>query len=424
MIEWELTEPEQGEANDSNNMNTTQDQDTEEESHHHDLRKKSRTNREQGPTKKPKKKKEKDNNQGLRKTRQTKLVTQETDLQKIIDNIQDENKRNNDKLDAITQELSTTKAQLKKQEKRKQETQTGNRKTQDRKKRCTQRNRRTSEGTKRHQRRKQNRSSKQLRPSPTNSGIHKWTTRTHDNRKKHQTNRRLQHDHLTWIPGNGHSDTNTPNKNIHLRRRNRMGRNYGHTGQGQHTLDHGWHQQHQTRRNSSTMRHQTSQNDQHPRQEQYPIQHPPDPPSYRNIGRDTNFCNRETIKFNYKLAEKHDTISMEPLKTDRSMIAHDGIHLTNNACIILGPEIIEKCRNINKYPERQATKTETSVTVTVNNDPAEHQDPTPRTTQPTDTVSEIFNTDKIRAGRIIGKKRNQHTQYQEQHPSRNSKNRN
>ena len=128
------------------------------------------------------------------------------------------------------------------------------------------------------------------------------------------------------------------------------------------------------------------------------------PPSYRIIGRDTNFCNRETIKFNYKLAEKHDTISMEPLGTDRSMIAHGGIHLTDNACIILGPEIIEKCRNINKYPERQATKTETSVTVTVNNDPAEHQDPTPRTTQPTDTVSEIFNTDKIRAGRIIGKK--------------------
>ena len=121
MIEGELTEPEQEEANDSNITNTTQDLDTEEESHHHDPRKKSRTKREQGPAKKPKKKKEKDSNQGLRKTRQTERATQETDLQKIIDNIQDENKRNNDKLDEITQELSTTKAQLenKKKENRK-----------------------------------------------------------------------------------------------------------------------------------------------------------------------------------------------------------------------------------------------------------------------------------------------------------------
>ena len=49
------------------------------------------------------------------------------------------------------------------------------------------------------------------------------------------------------------------------------------------------------------------------------------PPSYRNSGRDTHFCSRETTKFNITLA-----ISMEDIETDRNLIAHDGIQLTDD----------------------------------------------------------------------------------------------
>ena len=88
-----------------------------------------------------------------------------------------------------------------------------------------------------------------------------------DNLTKHQTSRRLQYDNLAWIPGNGRSKPNPINKNIHLERRNGIGRNTGRTGQGQHTLDHGWQQQYQTWRNSPAIRHQTPQNDYGHRQE-------------------------------------------------------------------------------------------------------------------------------------------------------------
>ena len=404
MIEWELTEPEQGEANDSNNMNTTQDQDTQEESHHHDLRKKPRTNREQGPTKKPKKKKEKDKNQGLRKTRQTKRATQETDLQKIIDNIQGENKRNNDKLDEITQKLSTTKAQLenKKKENRKLKQEIEKLKTEKR-----DAHREIDEPRKELNDIKDENRTVRASNQDLAQQIVEYTSERPEPTTTERNIKLIGDSNMIILHGYLEMDlvTQIPlTKTFTLENAIELAENMDTQDKdsihlimvGTNNIKRG-----ETAQQCAT-KHLRMTNILDRNNIQYNILQIP--PSYRNIGRDTNFCNRETIKFNYKLVEKHDTISMEPLETDRSMIAHDGIHLTDNACIILGPEIIEKCRNINKYPERQATKTETSVIVTVNNDPAEHQDPTPRTTQPTDTVSEIFNTDKIRAGRIIGKK--------------------
>ena len=77
---------------------------------------------------------------------------------------------------------------------------------------------------------------------------------------------------------------------------------------------------------------------------------------------------------------------MEPLESDRGMIAHGGMHLTENASIILGTVIIEKCIKITKKLEIQATRIATPVTVTICNDVTEHQDPTPAQSQATDTV--------------------------------------
>ena len=67
------------------------------------------------------------------------------------------------------------------------------------------------------------------------------------------------------------------------------------------------------------------------------------PPSYWNSGRDTHFCSRETIKLNITLAQRHNTISMEDIKTDRNLIAHDGIHLTDGAYMMISNTIAKEC---------------------------------------------------------------------------------
>ena len=131
------------------------------------------------------------------------------------------------------------------------------------------------------------------------------------------------------------------------------------------------------------------------------------PPSYRNSGRDTHFCSRETIKLNITLAQRHNTISMEEIETDRNLIAHDGIHLTDGACMMISTTITKECLTTTAK-DRDVRYDEESIRITVQD--SRNRTPSPTRPQdnkdrkPNETTTEIITTDKSTAARIIGKK--------------------
>ena len=131
------------------------------------------------------------------------------------------------------------------------------------------------------------------------------------------------------------------------------------------------------------------------------------PPSYRNFGRDTNFCSRETIKMNIKLAQQHKTISMEEIETDRSLIAHDGIHLTDGACMILSNIITQEHIMPPPNKDREIEYEDESLRITVqdtNNETPSPPRPSTSREEPTEITTEIITANKQAAARVIGRK--------------------
>ena len=201
-----------------------------------------------------------------------------------------------------------------------------------------------------------------------------------------------------------------------------MGRNYGHTGQGQHTLDHGWHQQHQTRRNSPAMRQQTSQNDQHSRQEQYPIHHPPDPPIIQEHRKRYKLLQQRNYPIQLQAGwktwhhqhgtprdrQKHDSTRRNSPNWQRLHHPRPRNHWKMQKHQQVPRETSHENRNISHCHSKQRPSW-TPGPHTENNTTNRHR-------------FRDFQHRQDQSRKNHRKKMNQHTQ--EQHPSRNSKNRN
>ena len=131
------------------------------------------------------------------------------------------------------------------------------------------------------------------------------------------------------------------------------------------------------------------------------------PPSYRNFGRDTNFCSRETIKMNIKLAQQHKTISMKEIETDRSLIAHDGIHLTDGACMIISNIITQEFIMPPSDKDREIEYEDESLKITVqdtNNETTSPPRPSTSREESTEITTEIITANRQAASRVIGRK--------------------
>ena len=110
---------------------------------------------------------------------------------------------------------------------------------------------------------------------------------------------------------------------------------------------------------------------------------------------------------NIKLAQQHKTISMEEIETDRSLIAHDGIHLTDGACMIISNTITQEFITSPPNKDREIEYEDESLRITVqdtNNETPSPPRPSTSREESTEITTEIITANKQAAARVIGRK--------------------